>query len=65
MTIAEIWKYKKNVLGILFDILVSVKNAKYIGVKSAENEDWVKSHSFLNITSISLDSLLLSSSLSF
>jgi len=46
MTIAEISKYKKNILGILFDILVSVNNAKYIGAKSTENEDWVKSHPF-------------------
>jgi hypothetical protein len=46
MTLDEIEEYKEVVLQIMFDIQVSVNNAKMIGTNSTEDEDWVKGHSF-------------------
>lgn len=46
MTLKDIEYYKEGVLQILFDVQVSVYNAKYIGTPSGDDEDWVKSHGF-------------------
>ncbi|WP_026969172.1 hypothetical protein [Algoriphagus terrigena] len=46
MTLKEIEEYKDEVLQILFDVQVSIHNAKYLGTPSTENEDWVKKHGF-------------------
>lgn len=46
MTLKEIEEYKESVLQIIFDVQVSVYNAKFIGTETSENEDWVKRHSF-------------------
>ncbi|MDR7131280.1 hypothetical protein J2X69_003641 [Algoriphagus sp. 4150] len=46
MTLKEIEEYKDAVLQILFDVQVSIHNAKYLGTSSSENENWVKKHGF-------------------
>lgn len=46
MTLEEIESYREKVLQIMFDVQVTIYNAKIIGNTSTEDEDWVKDHPF-------------------
>ncbi len=46
MTLEEIESYREKVLQIMFDIQVTIYNAKIVGNSSTEDEDWVKDHPF-------------------
>lgn len=66
MNLKEIKEYQEELLQILFDIQVSVNNAKIISTRATEDEEWVKSHAFFKhylsqvrfITIIQLSKLL-------
>lgn len=46
MTLKDIEEFKNGVLQILFDIQVSINNAKYVGTSTTVEENWVKRHGF-------------------
>lgn len=46
MTLTEITEYREEILDTLFDIQISVNNAKVIGTASEPDEQWVTKHGF-------------------